>query len=233
MSEPARKPGPRFEARREEVIQHAAALFAERGYAATSVADIGAAARVGKGTLYYYIGSKEQVLADIHERAMAPLMRDCGDIVDLTANAYVRLRLVSEAILAAIESSGNLIYVSLHEYKALTGDLAQRFRDQRDEFEGLIAALLEDGQQAGIFGFEDLRLTVLAFLNLHNHSYHWLRPDGPMTAVEISARFSQIFFGGVGTSDLATHDWHDELDCARQQLHAAERPRKPGSGGNR
>lgn len=55
----ARPPGhgAGYEPRREEIIDRAAVLFAEKGYAATGVNEICEAVGLGKGALYYYIGS--------------------------------------------------------------------------------------------------------------------------------------------------------------------------------
>src|SRR4051794_37127513 len=51
--------------RRDQLMRTAAALFAERGYHPTSVADIVGALGVGKGVFYWYFTSKEELLAEI------------------------------------------------------------------------------------------------------------------------------------------------------------------------
>ncbi|WP_030621990.1 TetR/AcrR family transcriptional regulator, partial [Streptomyces fulvoviolaceus] len=60
--------GPDFEVRRQKIIDTAAELFARQGYAATSVNDLGRAVGLAKGALYYYIGSKENLLIEIQSR---------------------------------------------------------------------------------------------------------------------------------------------------------------------
>src|SRR5450755_4369219 len=52
---------------RERIYQAALGLFAERGFAATTVEDITEAADVGKGTFFNYFPSKEHVLGMLHE----------------------------------------------------------------------------------------------------------------------------------------------------------------------
>jgi AcrR family transcriptional regulator len=51
--------------RREQLINCAATLFAERGYHPTSVSDIVEALGVGKGVFYWYFSSKEELLAEL------------------------------------------------------------------------------------------------------------------------------------------------------------------------
>ncbi|MGH1553825.1 helix-turn-helix domain-containing protein [Streptomyces sp. L7] len=43
-----------------------------RGYAATSIGDLGRAVGLAKGALYYYIGSKENLLIEIQSRVLRP-----------------------------------------------------------------------------------------------------------------------------------------------------------------
>src|SRR4051794_27133732 len=57
--------------RRGEILSIAAAQFAERGVASTTVRDIGAAAGILSGSLYHHFASKEQIVAEL----LLPVMR--------------------------------------------------------------------------------------------------------------------------------------------------------------
>src|SRR2546423_11521774 len=65
---------PKWEARRQTIIDTSARLFARQGYHATGIAELCAANDLGKGALYHYIGSKEEILAAIHDRVMDEVM---------------------------------------------------------------------------------------------------------------------------------------------------------------
>ncbi len=56
--------------RRQGIIDHSATIIAQRGYHATSTTELCEANQLGKGALYYYIGSKERLLVAIHDRVM-------------------------------------------------------------------------------------------------------------------------------------------------------------------
>src|SRR6478736_2386375 len=56
--------------RRDEIIDRSATIIAQRGYHATSTTELCEANELGKGALYYYIGSKERLLVAIHDRVM-------------------------------------------------------------------------------------------------------------------------------------------------------------------
>src|SRR6201992_2961449 len=70
---PARPPGrPRREDNRgRDVLAAAVELFASRGFDATSIRDIAAAAQVQPASVYYHYPSKEALLVAIVDRAAA------------------------------------------------------------------------------------------------------------------------------------------------------------------
>jgi AcrR family transcriptional regulator len=71
----ARKLTPRGRARRDQLLEHAAHLFAERGYHPTSVADIVGGLGVGKGVFYWYFSSKDELFVEILRASHLSLRR--------------------------------------------------------------------------------------------------------------------------------------------------------------
>src|SRR3954454_203121 len=58
-----------------QLMGHATALFAERGYHPTAVSDIVDSLGVGKGVFYWYFSSKEELLGEILRDAHLQLRR--------------------------------------------------------------------------------------------------------------------------------------------------------------
>ncbi len=56
--------------RQQTILKAALKVFADKGYAETSMADIGRAARLGKATLYYYFPTKDALYQAIYVRGM-------------------------------------------------------------------------------------------------------------------------------------------------------------------
>lgn len=65
----------RIDRRRSEILQAAAKVFAERGYASATTRQIALAADVAEGTLYNYFASKRDLLIAIAEETAAPMER--------------------------------------------------------------------------------------------------------------------------------------------------------------
>lgn len=193
--------GPDFEVRRQKIIDTAAELFARQGYAATSVNDLGRAVGLAKGALYYYIGSKENLLIEIQSRVMRPLLSRARQIAELDADPLLRLRLLSESLLTIIFRRLDHIWVYEHDYRSLSGDELKTLLRQRSDFELLISGLLAEAVEQGAFRAVELRLATLQFLNLHNHTYQWVRPDGRWDPAFLSREYCTTLLRGFGAAD--------------------------------
>ena len=94
--------GPKWHRRREEIIDRSAALIARRGFHATSTTELCEANELGKGALYYYIGSKEELLALIHDRVMDEVLSTAEAVVETEGSASVQLARLGEALVGVI-----------------------------------------------------------------------------------------------------------------------------------
>lgn len=219
----ARPPGhgPGYDAKREGIIDRAAELFARQGYAATGINEIGAAAGLAKGALYYYIGSKENLLVEIQNRVMRPLLDQGRAVARLDADPVVRLRLLSEILLGVIFGRLNHIWVYEHDYRLLSEPNRAKLLRQRGEFERIVTNLLSEAVDAGTFREIDPRLAMLQFLNLHNHTYQWVRPGGEWTAGYLSREYCATLFTGLGASRGALEAVEKQVDRYREDLGAS------------
>jgi AcrR family transcriptional regulator len=67
---------------REEILDAAAELFAERGYAATSTRMIAEMVGVRQASLYYHFKTKEQILAELLESTVRPSLDYAAGLAD-------------------------------------------------------------------------------------------------------------------------------------------------------
>ncbi|MEU5994640.1 TetR/AcrR family transcriptional regulator [Spirillospora sp. NPDC047418] len=202
--------GPNFEGRRQEIIDHAARLFAKRGYAATGVSTICREVKLGKGALYYYIGSKEKLLVEIQNRVLAPVLAETERIDELDVSAMVRLRLVSQHLLTVIFDRLDHIWVYEHDYRHLSKPNRRRVLDQRHEFEHLVRSMLEQAMDAGEIERADGTLAMLQFLNLHNHTFQWARPGQRWTPATLSPTYFRTLMLGFGAEPATVRRAEDE-----------------------
>jgi AcrR family transcriptional regulator len=58
-------------AKRAEIVKHAADVFSQTGYHASKIQDIASAAGIGKGTIYEYFRTKEQLFLAVYDAWMS------------------------------------------------------------------------------------------------------------------------------------------------------------------
>jgi AcrR family transcriptional regulator len=191
------RPNDNFEPRKDEIIRVCTRLFAEKGFHGTSMADICEATNIGRGVLYHYIDSKEDILAEIHSRFVRPLLEQAEREVREAAAPDERLRRLSRVLLRTIAAYRDEVTVYLHEAKALTGVRREQVHTEGRRFEWMVRDAIAEGQRMGLFQGGDPKLMALAFLGMHNYSYRWLDPAGPHSADEIAALFSDTFLAGI------------------------------------
>jgi AcrR family transcriptional regulator len=104
----------RKDARPAEIAAAALALFAERGFAATRLEDVAAAAGIGKGTIYLYFANKEELFEAVVRQQLLPrldaaeAMLDAytGSVADL-ARGFVEI--AAEAIASDLTAIPKLV----------------------------------------------------------------------------------------------------------------------------
>jgi AcrR family transcriptional regulator len=188
---------PKWQARRDAIVDVSAQVIAHRGYHATGLTELCAANGLGKGALYHYIGSKEALLAAIHDRVMDEVMRGADRVAEAGGSPSSQLARLGDELLDVIHRYPDHVWVFLHEFPALTGEWAEQFRLRRREYERRVEAVLRDGIESGEFRRVDARLTALAWLGMHNYTYLWLKTGGRLSARDVARPFAEIFVRGI------------------------------------
>ena len=187
----------KWHARRQTIIDTSAHVFARNGYHATGVAELCAANELGKGALYHYIGSKEELLAAIHDRVMDEVMLSAERVTNAGGSPSEQLEMLGDELVGIIARYPDHVWVFLHEFPALTGEWAEQFRRRRREYEERVESIFRAGIDAGEFRDLDPRLATFAWLGMHNYTYLWLRANGRRSPHEVASSFSDIFIRGV------------------------------------
>ena len=105
--------------RREEILLAAATLFAQQGYAATAMNDIGAAIGITGGALYRHFDSKREVLVAIVMRALDRTVARVGEIVEQSRSPEEKLDALLVNLVSATLENRTLVRVSSREGNSL------------------------------------------------------------------------------------------------------------------
>ncbi|MFI1991812.1 TetR/AcrR family transcriptional regulator [Actinoplanes sp. NPDC020271] len=118
---------------REEILDAAAELFAQRGYAATSTRLIAERVGIRQASLYYHFDTKEQILAELLEATVRPSLAHAASLGDLSpAHALESLVRFDVGVLLTARWNIGILY-ALPE---IATEPFTRFRRERDELRG-------------------------------------------------------------------------------------------------
>ena len=178
----ARPPGrPRREDNRgRDVLAAAVELFASRGFDATSIRDIAAAAQVQPASVYYHYPSKEALLVAIVDRAAAQVAAQITAAAQ-APDPWLRLEQACVAHLTALlHGEGALRVLATEIPSRRTGAVQQALVRTRDAYEDMFRELVAALPVRPDVDRSYLRLTLLGAINW---TLIWYRPgaDSPAT----------------------------------------------------
>jgi AcrR family transcriptional regulator len=182
----------------ERLLAEATRLFAGRGYDRTSVQEIVEAAGVTKGALYHYFGSKDDLLYEIYGRVLR-LQTDRLNAIAIRATP-VHERLAEAAADVVVTSIQNLddtkiFFRSMHQ---LSPEKQKAVRAERRRYHETFRSLVEEGQRDGHFRPEPRPdLVVDFFFGSVHHLGTWYHADGPLSAEQVAAEFSDLLLHSV------------------------------------
>jgi TetR/AcrR family transcriptional regulator, cholesterol catabolism regulator len=188
------------ESTKERILRTAAELFALQGYHATGVAELGRAAGIQRGALYYHIGSKEELLFELCKRHVEDAVVFGEEVLTSPAEPAEKLRQLIHRHLRMIVDHQAEIIVSFREMHFLTGERAAHLQQLRDRYEQVVRAILAEGAARGQFRSADA-IVVNGLLGLVSYAYLWFNPHGRLSPDDIAERFAELALHGLAVPD--------------------------------
>ena len=146
--------------RREEIVKAVTSLFIKNGYAKTTTREIAKSIGISIGTLYHYIGSKEDILTllsyDLY--AWTKNYLDISSSDNTFASAADKLRFYINQYSEYVSSNENLLLFWYQEAKILKGEARRLFFDSEQMLINLFEKVLLEGKDSGEFKIDDCTL---------------------------------------------------------------------------
>lgn len=189
-------------ARRDDILQAAAALFASKGYAATSIRDIADSVGLLSGSLYYHFTSKEEILLEAHARGVAQVTEAVRAAIEAHSEPWQTITAACKAHLSVLLGPSPFSQVITPQFPgSFEGALRQTLLDQRNDYEALLKGLVTD---LSLPDQVDARLFRLALLGALNWAQTWYRESGPSSPEEIANDIIDMFRNQLDESDSST-----------------------------
>jgi AcrR family transcriptional regulator len=169
----------------ERIRNTALRLFAEKGFQATGIREIAAEVGLTISALYYYVGTKEELLLDILRDTATSMLVSALPIAESTRTPEEKLALL---VLLHVWFSGEYaqqMLVANTELRSLGDEARQLVLDLRDRYEAIWREVIEQGNAQGIFQVENAKLAAIAVIEMCNGVSYWFRDHGPLTLTQI------------------------------------------------
>lgn len=192
--------------RKQEVIDAAARIFKEKGYPATSIQDVADAVDILKGSLYYYIDSKEDLLYEVIQEVHDGGLKNLEDGRNEGGNAKERLERFVFRHMSYNAEHLTKMTVFFHDFRSLSDARRSSIVKERDLYDQFLRSLIAEGQEEGSIRADvDPKIAAFWILGAVNWIYQWYRPDGPMSISDIAQQFADLT-----VRSLAEPGWQPE-----------------------
>lgn len=186
-------------ARWGEILQAAGEVFDEKGYQAARIEDIAARVGILKGSLYYYIESKEDLLFALSENAHATGLSAIVEEAELAAaDAPTRLGEFIRRWMVVLADNPPYATVTDREVGALGGERYEQVMAKRNQLHGFVRGLLEQGIADGDFDpATDPGVATNSVFQMLNATSGWFRPTGRLTITDIGEWYRMFVLSGL------------------------------------
>lgn len=187
--------------RRDELLELAATMFAERGLRATTVRDIADSAGILSGSLYHHFSSKEEMVDELIRGFLDWLFDRYQHVVATEPNPLERLKGLFMASFEAIEHRHAQVVIYQDEAKRLSSQPRFAYVEERNkEQRKMWVDVLSQGIEEGCFRPDiDVDLVYRFIRDTTWVSVRWYQPGGPLTADQVGRQYLAIVLGGITT----------------------------------
>jgi AcrR family transcriptional regulator len=190
--------------RRDEILGIAAELFAERGFAATTVREIADAAGILSGSLYHHFDSKESMADELVRGLLERVLARYRAIVGANDEPVATLRALVRTAFELIAGDRATVAVMVNEWNLFAQYPRFAYLERMEEdTEQLWVNVLERGRRAGAFRRDlEPRMVYRFMRDAIWVTVRWYRADGRDNADEIADRYVSVLLGGIAVEGV-------------------------------
>jgi AcrR family transcriptional regulator len=186
-----------YEDKRSLIFDRAAELFAERGFARTSIAELAAHCRASKSWIYHYFPSKEAILYEILREHVEMLRATAERILGGGEPPKAQLRALLRAFMAIYARAKAKQVVLLNELGCLPEEQQREIRGLERQVVDLVVALLRHLNPELMARRSLVRPTAMLLFGMINWTYTWYQPDGALKPDQLAELVAEYFLHGV------------------------------------
>jgi len=186
------------EDKKEIIIKASQKLFARFGLLKTTVDEIAKLARIGKGTIYHYFTSKEEIFAEVIDQEAQFLKEQIKNAIDGETTAQKKLRAFILTKMECLKNLANYYSALKDEYLEHYSFIEKAREKNFEEERKIVMAILQDGINKAVFEVKNPGLTSLAVVSaLKGLEYSWTIEDSMVDIEKSLDNLLMVLFKGI------------------------------------
>lgn len=190
-----------YDGQREMILSNAAQLFAQRGYAGTSMNEVAAACGVSKATLYHYVRDKHDLAVRIAEEHVQRLEAVVEEVLREHETPEARLGALIRSFVAEYAMAQNAQRVLTEDVRFLREEDQQRIIGVERRVVAAFARTIAEVRGEDPASKLGKPMAMLLF-GMINWMFTWMKPGRELDPEAIGEIVADLFFGGVRAVEL-------------------------------
>lgn len=187
--------------KRARLVQAAIPVFAKNTFREAKMNDVAISADVGKGTLYEYFESKDELFLEIFKMWFSLLEEQIQDVASAIKDPVKQILTFYEQYFATIEKYSETYYIYFDFWTELVRNPQinpQEIKDVYQSLRSLIAGILEEGISVGTFKKVDVQSKSIQLLSMIDGLLlQWLMDREAFSLKEIGTESVQVFLDSL------------------------------------
>jgi len=180
------------DSRLQHLIATATAIFAQRGFRATSMRDLSREAGMSLAGIYHYVRSKDELLFLIQDRCFTEVQAGAEEALRPVTDPKERVRAFIRHHVVFFAGHMDKMKVLSHEDDELEGRMRQRVRERKRVYVSLLTTLLQEIESPGV----NPAVATYALFGMMNWIYTWYHPDGTVPPERLAEDLAGLFLNG-------------------------------------
>ena len=208
--------------RLEEVLQSAANIFFAKGFHATSIEDVARDVGMLKGSLYYYIKSKDDLLFQLLLAGIEDGDAYIARHIDPQGDPVEQLERAIRAQIDYIIQKRVQFGLFLHEFDSLPGKRQHKLISVMSRYNSRFVDLVRRGQGQGKLAPGEPWIIVNGILGMCNWLYRWYDTDEISDPEQVKQVFLRMVLQGIRVTGGAAQDAGLKASATQSQATKVE-----------
>ncbi len=175
-----------YDAKRDAITDHAAKLFAEKGFAAASLSELAERCSVSKSLIYHYYPSKEAILFDVMKEHIDELLGVVESHNDSNATPAHIFRMLTTNLLRHYVGAAERQKVLLYDLASLPDENQAEIKTKQRKIIARVEAMLAAVKPQLTQDKKRLAAKTMLFFGMLNWTHTWFKPTGGVTRDELA-----------------------------------------------